>query len=461
MPHLLIVDDDDAIRETLAEIGRESGFTVALAASVKDAMIQLERQAPDLVLTDVRLPGGSGMDIFKNVAVHSAEVVVMTGHGTVDNAVQALRLGATDYLVKPICMERLEEILKRIMANSGGEMPGTPFEEPGRFGKLFGKSERMLELYRQIGRVAPTNVTTLLIGESGTGKELAAHAIHELSPRRQRPFIAVNCGAISPNLIESEMFGHERGSFTGADRQHKGYFERADGGTLFLDEVTEMPLDLQVKLLRVLETGQFMRVGTNREIACDIRVIAATNRNPEQAVQEGKLREDLYYRLSVFPIELPALRDRGSDILFLAERFLQTLNEESGKNKAFSPEAAAALEQYEWPGNVRELKNFVRRAFIMADGDVMDLEMLVPQVSPTGETAGSQVSVPVGETLAEADRRLILATLERCNGVKKQAAAVLGISPKTLYNRLEEYAAAGYTLPGENSRPGNAARESA
>ncbi len=461
MPHLLIVDDDDAIRETLAEIGRESGFSVALAASVKDALIQLERQAPDLVLTDVRLPGGSGMDIFKNVAVHSAEVVVMTGHGTVDNAVQALRLGATDYLVKPICMERLEEILKRIMTNSGGEMPGTPFEEPGRFGKLYGKSERMQELYRQIGRVAPTTVTTLLIGESGTGKELAAHAIHELSPRRQRPFIAVNCGAISPNLIESEMFGHERGSFTGADRQHKGYFERADGGTLFLDEVTEMPLDLQVKLLRVLETGQFMRVGTNREIACDIRVVAATNRNPEQAVQEGKLREDLYYRLSVFPIELPALRDRGSDILFLAQRFLQSLNEESGKHKDFSPEAAAALSHYEWPGNVRELKNFVRRAFIMADGDVLDLEMLVPQVSPAGETAGGQVSVPVGETLAEADRRLILATLERCNGVKKQAAAVLGISPKTLYNRLEEYAAAGYVLPGENSRAGGPSRESA
>lgn len=461
MPHLLIVDDDDAIRETLAEIGRDSGFSVALAASVKDALIQLERQAPDLVLTDVRLPGGSGMDIFKNVAASSAEVVVMTGHGTVDNAVQALRLGATDYLVKPICMERLEEILKRIMTNSGGEMPGTPFEEPGRFGKLYGKSERMQTLYRQIGRVAPTTVTTLLIGESGTGKELAAHAIHELSPRRQRPFIAVNCGAISPNLIESEMFGHERGSFTGADRQHKGYFERADGGTLFLDEVTEMPLDLQVKLLRVLETGQFMRVGTNREIACDIRVVAATNRNPEQAVQEGKLREDLYYRLSVFPIELPALRDRGSDIQFLAQRFLQTLNEESGKNKAFSPDAAAALEQYEWPGNVRELKNFVRRAFIMADGDVLDLEMLVPQVSPAGESSGGQVSVPVGETLAEADRRLILATLERCNGVKKQAAAVLGISPKTLYNRLEEYAAAGYPLPSENSRAAGPSRESA
>ncbi|KRC79250.1 Luminescence regulatory protein LuxO [compost metagenome] len=461
MPHLLIVDDDDAIRETLAEIGRESGFSVALAASVRDALIQLERQAPDLVLTDVRLPGGSGMDIFKNVAISSAEVVVMTGHGSVDSAVQALRLGATDYLVKPICMERLNEILGRILTAAGGDAPGTPFEEPGRFGKLYGKSERMLELYRQIGRVAPTNVTTLLIGESGTGKELAAHAIHELSPRRQRPFIAVNCGAISPNLIESEMFGHERGSFTGADRQHKGYFERADGGTLFLDEVTEMPLDLQVKLLRVLETGQFMRVGTNREIACDIRIVAATNRNPEQAVQDGKLREDLYYRLSVFPVELPPLRERGSDILFLAQRFLQALNQESGKTKDFSPEAGAALAQYEWPGNVRELKNFVRRAFIMADGDTLDLDMLAPHVSPSGEAASGQVSVPVGETLAEADRRLILATLERCNGVKKQTAAVLGISPKTLYNRLEEYAAAGYVLPGEDPQAENASRGSA
>ncbi|CAB3908085.1 sigma-54-dependent transcriptional regulator [Achromobacter ruhlandii] len=449
MPHLLIVDDDDAIRETLAEIGRDSGFSVALAASVKDAMIQLERQAPDLVLTDVRLPEGSGMDIFKNVAAASAEVVVMTGHGTLDNAVQALRLGATDYLVKPICMERLNEIMARIVSNSGGEPAGLPFEEPGRFGKMYGTSAPMRELYRQIGRVAPTDVTVLLIGESGTGKELAAHAIHELSARRQRPFIAVNCGAISPHLIESEMFGHERGSFTGADRQHKGYFERADGGTLFLDEVTEMPLDLQVKLLRVLETGRFMRVGTNREIGCDIRIVAATNRNPEQAVQEGKLREDLYYRLNVFPLQLPPLRERGEDVLFLAERFLQAQNEETGRSKVFAPGAAQTLSQYEWPGNVRELKNFVRRAFIMADGDELDAELLAPQVSPSGDIAGGQVSLPVGETLAEADRRLILATLQRCKGVKKQAAAVLGISPKTLYNRLEEYAAAGYVLPGE------------
>ncbi|WP_447919878.1 sigma-54-dependent transcriptional regulator [Achromobacter aegrifaciens] len=447
MPHLLIVDDDPAIRETLAEVGRENGFSVALAASVKDALIQLERQAPDLVLTDIRLPEGSGMDIFKNEAAASAEVVVMTGHGTVDNAVQALRLGATDYLVKPICMERLNGIFARVAANSGEDLRDAPFEEPGRYGRMYGASAGMQDLYRQIGRVAPTNVTTLLIGESGTGKELAAHAIHELSARRQRPLIAVNCGAISPNLIESEMFGHERGSFTGADRQHKGYFERADGGTLFLDEVTEMPLDLQVKLLRVLETGQFMRVGTNREIACDIRIVAATNRDPEQAVRDGKLREDLYYRLSVFPIKLPALRERGDDILFLANRFLQALNQEAGKDKEFSPRALDALQQYEWPGNVRELKNYVRRAFIMADSDRLNADMLTPRVSPAGEGAGGRVSVPVGETLAEADRRLILATLARCNGVKKQAAAVLGISPKTLYNRLEEYAAADQNQP--------------
>lgn len=450
MPHLLIVDDDDAIRETLAEIGRESGFTVALAASVRDAWIQLERRAPDLVLTDVRLPEGSGMDIFKNVAAASAEVVVMTGHGTLDNAVQALRLGATDYLVKPICMERLNAILARIVSSAGDAPPGVPFEAPGRFGKMYGDSPPMRELYRHIGRVAPTDVTVLLVGESGTGKELAAHAIHALSARRQRPFIAVNCGAISPHLIESEMFGHERGSFTGADRQHKGYFERADGGTLFLDEVTEMPLDLQVKLLRVLETGHFMRVGTHREIGCDIRVIAATNRSPEQAVQEGKLREDLYYRLNVFPLALPPLRERGADIELLADRFLRTQNEESGAHKVFSPRATAALAQYAWPGNVRELKNFVRRAFIMAEGDELEADHLTPQVSPGGAAGGAEVSVPVGETLAEADRRLILATLARCKGVKKQAAALLGISPKTLYNRLEEYAASGDPPPGES-----------
>jgi len=452
MPHLLIVDDDDAVREVLSDIARESGYSVAGAASLKEALIQFERRVPDLVLTDVRLPGASGMEIFERISSASVPIVVITGYGSMDSAVEALRCGATDYLVKPVSMERLQQIFDRIAertrdAEAAG---GWTIQEPGRLGQLFGASPQMQQLYQQLRRVAPTDVTTLLVGESGTGKELAAHAVHALSPRRSEAFVAVNCGAISPNLIESELFGHERGSFTGAERQHKGYFERADKGTLFLDEITEMPLDLQVKLLRVLETGRFMRVGTNRDIACDVRVVAATNRDPEAAVQEGRLRQDLYYRLSVFPIELPPLRSRGEDVMLLAERFLESQNIEGGTNRRFSAEAREAIMAYRWPGNVRELKNFVRRAYIMADGDELTADSLVPQVSPRQAEGGNgKIVVPVGVTLAEADRRLILATLERCGGIKKQTAEVLGISAKTLYNRLEEYDLAGYLRPSD------------
>jgi DNA-binding NtrC family response regulator len=240
------------------------------------------------------------------------------------------------------------------------------------------------------------------------------------------------------------MFGHERGSFTGADRQHKGYFERAAGGTLFLDEITEMPIDLQVKLLRVLETGLFMRVGTNREIASDVRVVAATNRNPEEAVAEGKLREDLYHRLNVFPVELPPLRERGDDVILIAQRYLDMLNKERGADKKFAVDTLEALRNHSWPGNVRELKNYVHRAFILADDNEIRAGVVPLQMSPEKTATGSQITVPVGVPLADADRRLIFATLEQCGGVKKHAAEILGISLKTLYNRLEEYAAAGH-----------------
>ncbi|MEI2414569.1 sigma-54 dependent transcriptional regulator [Orrella sp. JC864] len=446
MPHLLIVDDDQAIRELLGEIGRHSGYSVSLAASVEDAVRELERQPPQLVLTDVRLPGASGLDIFRFMAGVRAEVVVITGYGSMDTAVEALRRGASDYLVKPVEMERLQHILDRVSANSRHAPAAAP--DGSGMGAMRGTCPSMQQVYTQIARVAPTQATVLLVGESGTGKELAAQAIHASSLRSHRALIAVNCGAISPNLIESELFGHERGSFTGADRLHRGYFERADGGTLFLDEVTEMPLALQVKLLRVLETGQFMRVGTTREIACDFRLIAATNRNPEQAVQEGRLREDLYYRLNVFPLELPPLRERGPDVLLLAEHFLERENAAAGTRKTFSAAAREAIAAYGWPGNVRELKNYVRRAFIMAENDQLQADVLQPQACLSGADPG-QVSVPVGASLAEAERHVILATLARCNGVRKQAAAVLGISPKTLYNRLEEYASAGHELPTE------------
>lgn len=450
MPHLLIVDDDEAIQELLAEIGRASGYSVATAGSIDDAVRELEQRAPDLVLTDVRLPGASGLDIFGRMRGARAEVVIITGYGCLDTAIEALRRGASDYLVKPVELDRLQQILDRVAASTPAEP--APGDGEGGVAGMWGESACMRRVYEQIARVAPTKATALLVGESGTGKELAAQAIHRLSRRKSRPLVAVNCGAISPTLIESELFGHERGSFTGADRLHRGYFERADGGTLFLDEITEMPLDLQVKLLRVLETGQFMRVGTNREIACDIRLIAATNRNPEQAVAEGRLREDLYYRLSVFPLELPPLRERGDDILLLADRFLAAENHAAGTAKTFSAAARDAIARYPWPGNVRELKNYVRRAFIMAETDVLEADVLQPQVS-LGAADSGQVAVPVGASLAEAERRIILATLARCGGVRKQTAAVLGISPKTLYNRLEEYAEAGHILPEEEGAP--------
>jgi DNA-binding NtrC family response regulator len=449
MPHLLVVDDDDAVRSTLAEIAKDSGYTVSQASSIKNAIIEWERHVPDLVFLDVRLPEGSGMDLFEKVPIDRTEVIVISGYGTMDSVIEALRLGAADYLVKPIGMDRLERILARFSDATSGIEQGKPFKEEGRLGKMVGSCEAMRQLYDQITRVAPTNLSTLLVGESGTGKELAAHAVHQLSTRRDKPFIVVNCGAIAPNLIESELFGHEKGSFTGADRQHKGYFEQADGGTLFLDEVTEMPIDMQVKLLRVLESGTFMRVGSHQQQRCDVRIVAATNRNPEQAVEDAKLRQDLYYRLGVFTVELPALRERGDDVLLLADRFLAGLNAEHNTQKSFNAQTRQVMREYVWPGNVRELKNFVRRAFILAEGNVVNGAALLRTVAAaSADHRATLTHLSVGMSLADADRQVILATLERCNGVRKQTAAVLGISAKTLYNKLEEYAAAGYHVPG-------------
>lgn len=307
-----------------------------------------------------------------------------------------------------------------------------------RFGHLLGASPSMRAVYEQISRVAPTEATVLLVGESGTGKELVARTLHDMSSRCKMPFQAVNCGAISPQLIESEMFGHERGSFTGATREHKGHFENAHGGTLFLDEVTEMPVELQVKLLRVLETGRYMRVGSGREQEGNVRVIAATNRLPEEAVSEGKLREDLLYRLNVFPIWLPPLRERGGDIELLANAFLQQMNEVEGTNKYFSDAVMEHLRNHVWPGNARELRNVVQRAFIMAD-TMIDVASLPPEFGEVTESNGPQFTVSVGVSIADVERKLILATMEEYGGNKERVVETLGISLKTLYNRLHEY----------------------
>ncbi|HYG56386.1 MAG TPA: sigma-54 dependent transcriptional regulator [Burkholderiales bacterium] len=442
MPHLLLVDDDPEALEWLSELAKAEGFTVATADCLRAARIHMSRLQPDIMLTDLQLPDGKGVELVADLETReSTEVVMITGHASVESAVEALRLGATDYLVKPVDVERLKAILRRVpktgeLRQEIGELRDE-LRKLGRFGHILGSSVPMQKLYDQLARVAPTSATCLLIGESGTGKELAARTLHDMSRRKKAPFLPLNCGAVSPQLIESELFGHEKGSFTGADRQHKGYFERAHGGTLFLDEITEMPQELQVKLLRVLETGQFMRVGTTTPITADVRLIAATNRNPETAVADGKLREDLFHRLNVFPINMPPLRDRGNDIELLAQHFLEQLNKQESTSKAFAPATLAALYAHNWPGNVRELKNYVQRAYILAD------DVIEPELAPTAVTqpdSASILTVRVGSTLEEVSRRLIEATLAEC-GSKRKAADMLGISLKTLYNRLAAYKA--------------------
>jgi DNA-binding NtrC family response regulator len=433
--HLLIIDDDPAIREVMAEVAADIGYTIAQASDIRQARIQLERQKPDLILADLRLPDGDGLAFWEGLDLPDTNVVFISGYPSVNNAIAALRCGAVDYLLKPVSLRRLRSVLTEQKA-----MRHEPLAAGDRdcFAKMIGQSAAIELLCAHIKKVAHTRATVLLVGESGTGKELAAEAIHLASPRHQKPFMPINCGAISPNLIESELFGHEKGSFTGADTQHKGYFERAHGGTLFLDEVTEMSMELQVRLLRVLETGCFTRVGTHLEIATDVRVIAATNRNPEQAVSDGVLREDLYHRLSVFPLELPPLREREGDIPLLANHFLEQLNKENHTRKTFSPQAQAAMLSYSWPGNVRELSNYVYRNFILAE-EVIQVDFNVFELDAPVSEIGGEISVPVGASLADANRQIILATLEQCGGVKKTAARKLGISLKTLYNRLAEY----------------------
>ncbi len=443
MPAALVVDDDTNFALGLAEAVNREGFTTRVAGSVKEAKAEMGKSMPDILLVDLHLPDGSGLDMFKELeGSPSTEVVLITGQGSVDTAVEAMRRGASDYLVKPVDIGRVRGVLANVLRTRElkeqiGSLRGE-LRKLGRFGQLIGASSVMQRVYDLIGKVATAEATVLVTGETGTGKELVAETIHTLSRRHKEPFLPINCGAVSPNLIESELFGHERGSFTGADRLHRGYFERASRGTLFLDEIAEMPWELQVKLLRVLETNKITRIGGNEPLTVDVRVVAATNRRPEEAVSKGKLREDLLYRLNVFPIHLPPLRERKEDVELLAEHFLQLLNREHDTHKEFSRPAVNRLKGHNWPGNVRELRNLVHRAFILADEHI-GLDSLPLGVQ---ENVGSSLNLKVGTSLGEAERRLILATLEESDGDKKKAAEILGISLKTLYNRLNEYKSA-------------------
>ena len=399
------------------------------------------------MIADLSLPDGSALDLLSQIEdLAQTEVILVTGHGSIDSAIEAFRGGAIDYLTKPIDTGRLRGLLHKLLrtVELRNEVDALRAElrRAGRFGKMLGISPAMQALYDQVLRVAPTDATVLITGETGTGKELVAESIHQMSPRAKKPFVAVNCGAVASNLIESELFGHERGSFTGATRRHRGVFERADTGTLFLDEITEMPAELQVRLLRSLETKTVLRIGSERDIVVDVRVVAATNRDPEEAVQEGKLRADLLYRLLVFPIEVPPLRERGNDVALIAEHYLGQLNAEAETSKQFTAEALDQLCAHEWAGNVRELRNAIERAFIMAsDRITMESLPFAPNAELASEPAGTRYLV--GTSLAAAERELILTTVNHYGGDKNEAARVLGISLKTLYNRLHKYGVIG------------------
>lgn len=432
MAHILIVDDEAAFATGLAEFLEVKGHSATAVFSLVEARASLSQELPDVVLLDLMLPDGSGLELFDAFEDNPPQkIIIITGHSGVKSIIGAMAGDGVMYMKKPIETRDLEGILNtldRVISVDDAQKPGSE-----HFGLLLGDSEAMQGLYKTIRQVAVTDSTVLIQGESGTGKELVAEAIHKLSQRAGK-FVPVNCGGLNKDLVSSQLFGHEKGSFTGADQRHSGFFERADKGTLFLDEITEMPLEMQTHLLRVLESEKFLRLGSERELPLDARLLTATNREPVKAVQDGALREDLYFRLRVFPLVLPPLRERKGDITLLAERFLADLNERNDTQKCLSPEALKKLEQHTWPGNVRELKHAIHRAYIMTEDNVVNIPERFDEDLP-----GGIEGLRVGRSIADVEKDLILSTLDHFNQDKKAAAATLGVSLKTLYNRLKSY----------------------
>jgi DNA-binding NtrC family response regulator len=434
-PSLLVVDDDEGFVEAATALAQLQNFEACRAHSLDAARAATQKRRFDLILVDLCLPDGSGFDLVEEIGASRGAVAVVTGNASVATAARAVRLPISDYLVKPLERSRFDALLQQAQAVWSAQYCGG--EDVENCGGFVGGSAPLQAMYRQIRRVAPTHANVLLVGESGTGKELAARAIHELSGR-SGPFIAVNCGAVAPELLASHLFGHERGSFTGAVRQHRGHFEQAQGGTILLDEITEMPHALQAHLLRVLETRSLIRVGGDSEHVLDVRVVAATNRRAEDAMAAGKLREDLYFRLGEFVLQLPPLRLLGSDIALIGDALLQQFNERYGTDKRFAADAWNGVANYSWPGNVRELRNAVHRAFILGDGGEVRLPTLTDEGLRGSEVAGCLV-FPVATRLDLVHREMLLRTLEHYAGDKARAAEALGVSVKTIYNHLARY----------------------
>ncbi|HVY28950.1 MAG TPA: sigma-54 dependent transcriptional regulator [Polyangiaceae bacterium] len=442
---ILVVDDEATARNGLGKLLEQEGYLVDLAADGQEALTQILENPPALVISDLKMPNMDGMELLKQLRERSVEVpvVVATAFGEVSTAVSAMRAGAEDYLTKPIDFDALLLVVERTLAREELKSEAENLrrqlrarDKEGLEG-LLGASAAMQRVYQMVRQVAGARATVLITGESGTGKGEVARAVHQLSPRSSAPFVTLQCAALAESLLESELFGHEKGAFTGADKRRIGRFEQADGGTLFLDEIGEIPAATQIKLLRVLQERTFERVGGNETLKVDVRVVAATNKNLAEEVRERRFREDLYYRLNVVHIDMPPLRQRGNDVVLLAEHFLRRFARENNRRiDGFSDGARAKLVAHRWPGNVRELENAVERAVVFTEGELVEAEALPFDAAPATIEGGPRIP---GATMAELEKHAILTTLEAVGGSTSRAAEMLDISARTIQYRLHEY----------------------
>jgi DNA-binding NtrC family response regulator len=447
---ILIAEDEENERTGLAELISSWGYRTETARDGVEGLEKVEQWTPAIVITDLKMPRMGGLELLEKLGeqTQAMAVIVVTAQGTIDSAVQAMRMGAYDYITKPIDTQRLRSMLQNACALLGTraelETVRRKLRDSGSLGQLRGTSRKMQEIFRLIELVAPSTASVLITGASGTGKELVARTIHQLSPRKDRPFVAINCAAIPETLIESEIFGHEKGAFTGALERRTGCFELAEGGTILLDEIGEMPVGTQAKLLRVLEDHKLRRLGSKVETSVDVRVLAATNKVPDDAVASGELRSDLYYRLNVFNVHMPPLREHKEDIPDLVELLVSEMSSKHGRKVSAVSEAVMNLfTNYTWPGNVRELRNTIERSVIVCDTGMIETKHLPPgfghAILRTSVNDPDAIRLGVGTTVGEAEKVLILKTLESTSNNKTRAAEILGISLKTLHNKLKEY----------------------
>jgi len=444
-PKLLLVDDDKNALDGLVKILTHDGYPVSGVLSGYEALSLLSKKNFDIIVTDMKLPGMGGLSLIHEIRKkeESVSIVVVTAYSSVKTAVEAIKCGADDYLTKPINIEELKLVLEKIWERqqliAQNRMLKEKLKDKYKSSGLVGSTPQMKQIFHMIADVAPSTASILILGETGTGKELVANAVHCQSDRACMPFVALHCAALSEGVLESELFGHEKGAFTGAVQARKGRFEMADGGTLFLDEVGEMSLKVQVKLLRVLEKGEFERVGGEKTLKVDVRLITATNRNLEKEVSEGRFREDLFYRLNVITIHLPSLRERREDIPILSNFFIIKYTKKYKKEiKGFTPEAMESLCAYHWPGNVRELENVVERAIVLCKKNTISVDHLPGNVVPDKDDM-SVIKIPVGISLKEAEKEIIQKTLQMTRGSKKEAARILSISHRKIEYKVKEW----------------------